>query len=71
MATEYASSPVAQPGTQMRMGESGARFSLSAGKTRSLSTSYDSGSRKKRVTWMSRSWYRFTISPLSCSRSLM
>ena len=48
--TEYASSPVEHPGTHTRIGSFSPRFSRSAGRTWVARASYDSGSRKKRVT---------------------
>ena len=55
IASENASSPVEQPGTQMRMGASRPGRSSSAGRTFSSSAANTSGSRKKLVTWMNRS----------------
>ncbi len=57
-ASEYASSPVEHPGTQTRRAASGPRSRKSAGTAACWSRSNTSGSRKNRVTPMSRSRVR-------------
>ena len=56
MAIEYASSPLAHPGTQTRMGASAGRSAKNAGRTCSLRAWNTSGSRKKDVTEIRQSW---------------
>jgi hypothetical protein len=55
MATEKASSPVAQPATQTRIPSAGSRSWKSAGMTSPASVPNASGSRKNWVTPISRS----------------
>lgn len=62
MAIEYTSSPVEQPGTQMRIGALVERFCTSCGNTSRLNVAKVSASRKNEVKWISRSWYRFWTS---------
>jgi hypothetical protein len=50
IATEYASSPVEQPGIQTRMASPLGLLSRIFGRNTSLSASNESGSRKKPVT---------------------
>ncbi len=65
MASEYTSSPVAHPATQMRTGAAAARPRSSAGNTFSLSASNASESRKNWVTRIRKSWYRLWTSAAS------
>ena len=63
MAIEYASSPVAQPATQMRTSASAPRPCKMPGITVRASAANTSGSRKNWVTPMSRSAKSRSISP--------
>ena len=56
IAIEYASSPVEQPGTQMRIVSSCARPATILGRIAPVIAAKDSGSRKNRVTWIRMSW---------------
>src|SRR5216117_2929051 len=70
MATEYASSPVAQPGTHTLMDESGPRCFKTSGNTLSVSASNVYGSLKKLVTAIRMSWYKESTSAGFCCRYL-
>ncbi len=70
MASEYTSSPVAHPATQMRIGAPAGRAFSSAGNTFSFTASNASPSRKNCVTRMRKSWNRFWTSPASARSSV-